>query len=160
MTKALDEAPDAIRQRFASWRKAKSEPGTQDQALFALAMSSHVAGADHSTRELAAAEVMWKARDLIREYLLGAEPAASSEQVAALNKLPWEAIEGGSEMAERLAILSAMVEIMPPVPDESELDLTKTVHHRVTEVDGNEPTEYAVRVPPEKYLSVADATRR
>ena len=137
--------------RFAGWRKAKSEPGTPDQALFALAMSSYVAGADHATRDLAGAEVMWKARDLVREYLLGAEPAASSEQVAALDKLPWEAIEGASEMAGRLEILSAIVEIMPPVPDESELDLTKTLHHRVAEDDDNQPTEYAVRVPPEYH---------
>ena len=151
VTKALDEAPDAIRGRFAGWRKAKSEPGTPDQALFALAMSSYVAGADHSTRELAAAEVMWKARELVREYLQGAEPATSSEQVAALNKLPWEAVPGASEMAGRLAILSAIVEIMPPVPDESELDFTKTLHHRVPEVDNNPPTDYAVRVPPEYH---------
>jgi pimeloyl-ACP methyl ester carboxylesterase len=151
VTRALDEAPDAIRQRFASWRKAKTEPGTSDQILFALAMSSYVAGADHTTRELAGAEVMWKARDLVREYLLGSEPAASSEQVAALDKLPWEALEGASEMARRLEIMSAIIEIMPPAPDESELDLTKTLHHRVAEVDDNEPTEYAVRVPPEYH---------
>ena len=27
VTKALEEAPDAVRDRFAAWRKAKSEPG-------------------------------------------------------------------------------------------------------------------------------------
>ncbi len=151
VTKALEEAPDAIRQRFASWRKARTEPGTSDQAIFALAMSSYLAGADHGTRDLAAAEVMWKARDLVRGYLQGAEPAGSSEQVAALNKLPWETIEGASEMHERLELLSAMIETMPPVIDESELDFTKTLHHRVAEVDDNEPTEYAVRVPPEYH---------
>ncbi len=108
-------------------------------------------GPTTATRDLAGAEVMWKARELVREYLQGAEPAASSEQIAALNKLPWEGIEGASEMAGRLAILSAIVEIMPPVPDESELDLSKTLHHRVAEVDNNAPTEYAVRVPPEYH---------
>ena len=43
VTKALAEAPDAVRDRFAAWRKAKSEPGITDQASFALAMSSYVA---------------------------------------------------------------------------------------------------------------------
>ncbi len=107
--KALDEAPDAIRDRFAIWRKARSEPGIQDQAIFALAMSSYLAGPDHAVRELAAAEVMWKARELIHEYLLGEVAAASSEQVAALGKLPWEAVPGAGEMVKRLEILSAIV---------------------------------------------------
>src|SRR5262249_6361044 len=127
------------------------EPGTSDQALFALAMSNYVAGADVATRDLAASEVMWKTRDLVREYWQGSEPAATSEQVAALNKLPWEALAGGSEMTRRLEVLSAIIENMSPVPDDSEQDLAKTVHHRVTDVDGNDPTEYAVKVPPEYH---------
>ncbi len=151
VTKALEEAPDAVRDRFAMWRKAKSEPGIRDQALFALAMSSFIAGPDHATRELPAAEVMWKARDLIRGYLLGAEAAASSEHVTELGALPWEAAAGSSEMVQRLELCSAIIELMTPVRDDSELDLTKTLHHRVPEDDGNVPTEYAVRVPPEYH---------
>jgi pimeloyl-ACP methyl ester carboxylesterase len=151
VTNVLSEAPDAVRDRFAIWRKAKSEPGTQDQALFALAMSSYLAGPDHSVREPAAAEVMWKARDLILEYMNGEEPAASSEQAAALAKLAWESVPGAAEMVGRLEILSAIVEIMPPIRDDTELDLTKTLHHRVDSNDGNVPTEYAVKVPPEYH---------
>ena len=51
VTKAI-AVPDAVRDRFASWRKAKSEPGTSRPGLFALAMSSYVAGPDHATSEL------------------------------------------------------------------------------------------------------------
>jgi pimeloyl-ACP methyl ester carboxylesterase len=151
VTKALDEAPDAIRERFATWRKARSEPGAQDQALFALAMSSYLAGADHGTRELTAAGVMWKARDLIHDYLNAEVPAASSEHVDALGKLPWEAVAGATEMAQRLEILSAIVELMAPIRDDSELNFTKTLHHRVDLDDGNVPTEYAVKLPPEYH---------
>ena len=151
VTNALAEAPDAVRDRFAIWRKARSEPGTQDQALFALAMSSFLAGPEQATRELAAAEVMWKARDLILEYLTGEEPAATSEQAAALARLPWEAVPGAGEMVGRLAVLSAIVELMPPISDDAEPDLTKTVRHRVDLNDGNVPTEYAVKVPPEYH---------
>ncbi len=149
--KALDEAPDAIRDRFAIWRKARSEPGIQDQASLALAMSSYLAGPDHAVRELAAAEVIWKARELIHEYLLGDVAAASSEQVAALGKLPWEAVPGAGEMVKRLEILSAIVGLMAPIRDDPDLDTTQTLHHRVA-ADGDEaPTEYAVRPPPEYH---------
>ena len=149
--KTVDEAPDAIRDRFAIWRKARTEPGTKDRASFALAMSSYVAGPDHATGELAAAEVMWKARDLIHEYLLGEVAAASSEQVAALGKLAWEAIPGGSEMAKRLEILSAIALLMAPIRDDPDLDTTQTLHHRVAADGDGEPTEYAVRPPPEYH---------
>ena len=151
VTKALEEAPDAVRDRFTPWRKAKSEPGTANQSLFALAMSSYIAGAAHATRDLAAAEVIWKARDLIHAYLLGMEAAATSEPVTTLGELPWEAATGSSEMAERLELLSAIIELMPPVRHDSELDFTKTLHHRVAEDDDNAPTEYAVKVPPEYH---------
>ena len=58
---------------------------------------------------------MWKARDLIRRFLLGGEPAAASEQVAALAALPWAAVAGAAEMAQRLELLAAIIELMPPI---------------------------------------------
>jgi pimeloyl-ACP methyl ester carboxylesterase len=151
VTRALEEAPDAVRERFTAWRKAKSEPGTGETALFALAMSSYVAGVAHATRDLPAAEVMWKARDLLHAYLLGTEPAGTSEQVAALGGLPWETTSASGDMIQRLELLGAIIELLPPVKHDGELDFKKTQHHRVAEDDGNEPTEYAVRVPPEYH---------
>ncbi len=149
VTRALDVAPDAVRDRFAAWRKVRSEPGTSDAALFALAMSSYVAGPDHATREPRSAEVLWQARDLVRRYLLAGDEATRSEQVAALDALPWPAVTGSSEMALRLEFLTAIIELMPPLRPDDEADLKKTLHHRVADEADNEPTEYAVRMPPE-----------
>ena len=54
-------------------------------------------------------------------------------------------------MAQRLELLTAIIELMPPLRHDDELDLTKTLHHRVAEDDDNAPTEYAVRLPPEYH---------
>ena len=148
VTRALGNAPDAVRDRFAAWRKVKSEPGTPDQASFALAMSSYLAGPENGTRELAAAEVMWKARTSC-SYCAGAEPASASEHVAALAALPWKSVSGAGEMADRLALLTAIIELMPPLLDFGDADPKKTMHHRVSEDADSEPTDYAVKVPPE-----------
>jgi pimeloyl-ACP methyl ester carboxylesterase len=151
VTEALSAAPDAVRDRFALWRKAKAEPGSSATGLFAQAMSSYVAGPDHATNELPAAEVMWKARDLIHRFCSGGEPAAQSESVAALAALPWTTVSGGGEMPQRLELLAAIIELMPPFKELGDVDLTKTLHHRVAEDADNVPTEYAVRVPPEYH---------
>ena len=151
VTKALEEAPDAVRDRFAAWRKAKSEPGITDQASFALAMSSYVCGADHATRELTAAEVIWKARDSIRSYLPGRRAGRRQRvRLLRLNALPWAGVAGAGEMVDRLELLAAIIELMPPLRDDGVTDFKKTLHHRVEEPD-NEPTEYAVKLPPEYH---------
>jgi pimeloyl-ACP methyl ester carboxylesterase len=151
VTEVISEAPEAVRDRFAMWRKARAEPGSNSSGLFASAMSSYVAGPDHATNELPAAEVMWKARDLIRQFCVGDVPAGSSEQVAALGSLPWTTVTGGGEMPKRLALLAAIIDLMPPLRDVGDLDLKKTLHHRIGEDGDNEATDYAVRVPPEYH---------
>ena len=95
VTEAISAAPDAVRDRFAVWRKAKAEPGSSATGLFAQAMSSYVAGPDHATNELPAAEVMWKARDLIQRFLPAESRRRQSEPVAALAALPWATVAGG-----------------------------------------------------------------
>ena len=60
--KAIEQAPDAVRDRFAAWRKAKSGAGTTEQDQFALAMSGYVAGSDAATSDLKIAETLWQAR--------------------------------------------------------------------------------------------------
>ena len=64
--KAIDEAPDAVRGRFAAWQKIKSDPSKNDEARFALAMSGYVAGQDEAVADLAAADVLWLARAFLR----------------------------------------------------------------------------------------------
>jgi pimeloyl-ACP methyl ester carboxylesterase len=151
LTETLSTAPDAIRDRFAVWRKARAEPGSSASGLFAKAMSSYIAGPDHATNELPAAEVMWKARDLIRRFCAGGVAAGQSEHAAALAALPWAAVAGGGEMVQRLELVSAIIELMPTIRELGDLDLTKTLHHRVAEETDSEPTEYALRLPPEYH---------
>ena len=151
VTDAISGAPEAVRDRFALWRKARAEPGSTGTGLFALAMSSYAAGPDHATNELPAAEVIWKARDLIRSFCLAGEPATGSEHVSALNALPWAGVAGAGEMVERLELMGAIIELMPPLQDPGDVDLKKTVHHRIGEDADNEPTEYAVKLPPEYH---------
>ena len=67
--KALDQAPDAVRDRLAAWRKAKARAASPPHAQFALAMSGYVAGIELAVPDLKAAEILWKARDLVASYL-------------------------------------------------------------------------------------------
>ncbi len=82
--KAIDEAPDAVRDRFVAWQKAQDDPKATDEARFALAMSGYVVGHDMAVPDLKAAEALWQARDAARGYLTVAEPAERSGQAARL----------------------------------------------------------------------------
>ncbi len=44
--KAIEQAPDAVRDRFLAWRKARPGGGTSELNQFALAMSGYVLGSD------------------------------------------------------------------------------------------------------------------
>ncbi len=150
--KAMDEAPDSVRDRFAAWRKAKGQKGSIEQSQFALAMSGYVAGPELAVPELKVAELFWKARDLIRHYVSGVEPATRSEQIAALDALDWTLAEASTDMIRRLEILTAIIERMPPQrQSDDEATPGKTLLHRVMEEEDNEPTEYAVLLPPEYH---------
>ena len=149
--KAIDEAPDAVRDRFAAWRKARSQPGVSDGAQFALAMSGYVAGHELAAPELKAAATLWKARDLVRAYLVGTEPAARSEQTADLDSLEWGDVGGATDMIRRLELLTRIVQLMPPPRHDDAMKLDETMKQRVVEEDDNAPTEYAVRLPAEYH---------
>src|SRR5262249_47296126 len=56
---ALNEAPDAVRDRFAAWEKANAEPGPTTEQRFALAMSGYLVGADAAVSDLDDAEALW-----------------------------------------------------------------------------------------------------
>ena len=91
---------------------------------------------------------MWKARDLIRCTCSASVPAGQSEHVAALRSCRGSAVAGAGEMVQRLEILSAIIGLMSPIRETRDLDLTKTLHHRVAADDDNAPTEYAVGFRP------------
>ena len=58
--KAIEQAPDAVRDRLAAWRKAPSGPSVTDEARFALAMSGYIVGHELAVPELKSAETFWK----------------------------------------------------------------------------------------------------
>src|SRR5271157_1308389 len=85
--KAIEQAPDAVRNRFLAWRKARSGAGTSDLGQFALAMSGYVVGSDAAVSELSVADTLWQARDLVHEYLAGAEATGRENILAKLEAL-------------------------------------------------------------------------
>jgi pimeloyl-ACP methyl ester carboxylesterase len=149
--KAIDLASDAVRDRLAAWRKAKSQPGLTPEAQFALAMSGYVAGHELASPDLKAALTLWKARELVRDYVAGTEPAARSQQAAQLDALDWPALAGSADMVRRLEALTRIVQLMPPPRHDDEVTPLKTMLNRVPDEENNEPTEYAVRLPPEYH---------
>jgi dienelactone hydrolase len=149
--KAIDEAPDAVRERFTAWQKAKDDPKVTDEARFALAMSGYVVGHDLAVPDLKAAEVLWQAREAARGYLTGVEPSERSGQAARLEGLPWPAAVGVADAAHRLELLTRIVQLMPPPRHDPAEPADKTTLHRVLEDENAAPTEYAVRLPLEYH---------
>jgi pimeloyl-ACP methyl ester carboxylesterase len=149
--KAIDEAPDAVRGRFAAWQKARTDPAVTDEARFALAMSGYVVGHDAAVTDLKGAEAVWQARDTARNYLSGADPADRSSSAARLEGLAWPSAAGTPEMIHRLELLTRIVQLMPPPRHDPAAVPEKTMLHRVLEDENAEPTEYAVWLPPEYH---------
>jgi pimeloyl-ACP methyl ester carboxylesterase len=149
--KSLDEAPEMVRDRLAAWRKAKPGPGLTDPARFALAMSGYVVGHEAALPDLPAAESFWKARGKVREYLTGSEPATRSEQTGKLETLEWPQATGTPDIIHRLELLTRIIQLMPPPRHEDETTPAKTVTHRVLDDENNQPTEYALKLPPEYH---------
>ncbi len=149
--KAIDEAPDAVRERFTAWQQAKDDPKASDEARFALAISGYVVGHDMAVPDLKAAEVLWQAREAARAYLTGAEPSDRSGQAARLEGLTWPAAPGVSDPVHRLELLTRIVQLMPPPRHDAGEEIDKTKLHRVLEDENAVPTEYAVRLPPEYH---------
>jgi pimeloyl-ACP methyl ester carboxylesterase len=151
--KALEEAPEAVRDRFAALRKAGVAGGASDEAQFALAMSGFVVGPEFATSELSSAETLWKARDLVHESIVSSDSAGRSGEIAKLENLPWPAAAaaGAPEMIARLELVTRMIQLMAPPRHDDTTVPEKTGLHRVSEDENPEPTEYAVRLPPEYH---------
>jgi pimeloyl-ACP methyl ester carboxylesterase len=148
--KALGEAPDAVRDRLAAWRKAKAQAGSKPQTQFALAMSGSVAGIDMAVRDLKDAQTLWKARDIVASYLTG-PPGPRSELLTQLDGLDWQSAIGSADMHRRLEALTRLIQLMPPPRHDGQTEPEKTTTNRVTDDENNEPTVYSVRLPPEYH---------
>jgi pimeloyl-ACP methyl ester carboxylesterase len=149
--KALAEAPDAVRERLAAWRKAKAGGGASEEAQFALAMSGYIVGHESAVPRLKEAETLWKARGLVREFLVSEDPSGRSDQAATIAGLEWPIAPDSAEATHDLELLTRIAQLMPPPRHHEPVEPDKTITHRVMEEGNAEPTEYAVRVPPEYH---------
>jgi dienelactone hydrolase len=149
--KALAEAPDAVRDRFVAWQKAKAESAATDEARFALAMSGYAAGADAAVADLDHAALVWKVRDLARGYLAGREAEARARDLEQLEstELPDEPAQPAS--ARKLDLLTRLVQRMPPPLADGDEKPGEPKTRRVADDDNATPTEYAVLLPPEYH---------
>ncbi|WP_165227441.1 PHB depolymerase family esterase [Aquisphaera insulae] len=151
VNRALDQAPDAVRDRFLAWRKAKAAASSTDAELFALALSGFVAGSDMAGPDLKAADVLWKARDLIRDYLGSADAASREGIVARLEDLDWPASEGAAEGYRKLELATRIVQLMPPPLYNPSAEAEKRIGHKIEAGEDQEPTEYTIVLPPEYH---------
>ncbi len=151
--RALAEAPDAVRDRFQAWQASKAEAGVTDVGRFALAMSGFVVGTEGAVADLETAATLWKARDLVKEYLASRDAAARAyllEKLEALHRPedPAKSAATGPLGLDTLARLA--VAMPPPLAEEGETP-GEPILHRVRDDENVEPTEYAVLLPPEYH---------
>jgi pimeloyl-ACP methyl ester carboxylesterase len=149
--KAIGQAPDAVRDRFLAWGKARAGSGTNDMGQFALAMSGYVVGSDFAVSDLASTEMLWQARDLVHAYLAEAAATGRENILAKLEELNWPVDEDACEGYKKLDLVTRMIQLMaPPLCDPTE-QAEKIISHKLLEPENEEPTEYAVRLPPEYH---------
>jgi pimeloyl-ACP methyl ester carboxylesterase len=149
---AMKEAPDAVRGRLDALRTSAATPNVKSEERFALAMSGYVAGSETATNDLNAAETLWKARDLLQDYLSSHDPSLRDERLESLNALTFPGSEERPEVVRKLDALTRIAgNMLPPLRSEQAAAKApdRTTIHRVLDDDNAEPTEYAVHLPPE-----------
>ena len=78
-------------------------------------------------------------------------PSGRSDSAAAIEGLAWPDFPGTTDAIRRLELLTRIVQLMPPPRHDGAAVPEKTTLHRVLEDENAEPTEYAVRLPPEYH---------
>lgn len=150
---ALRDAPDAVRDRFAAWQKARAEGSKPADGQLALAMSGYLLGADAAVDDLAVARTCWTLRDQLRTYLSGRDEAG---RASLLEKMEQTSLPDDPESPGALRLLDVVTRLaqkMPPPLHSAASDTSKTTTriHRVRDDSNEEPTEYVVAVPPEYH---------
>lgn len=152
MLLALAEAPDAVRDRFVAWQKAKDDPAIKDDARFALAASGYVVGADAAVPSLEQAAGLWKLRDQLRSYLASSDAGERATALDQLQTIPLPERPGQTVATLRLDVLTRLTTRMtPPLDAEKKTKPGKPIIHRVREDENLAPTEYSVLLPPEYH---------
>jgi dienelactone hydrolase len=149
--RALEAAPDAIRDRFGAWRRASATSSPREESLLALAMSGFVVGNDEAVSELKQADTLWQARDLIRDYLATSEASVREEIVAKLEGLDWFGDEGLREGYRKLELATRLAQLMPPPLSDLGAEAEKFIVHKLNDDQDQAATEYIVRLPPEYH---------
>ncbi len=134
----LSKAPDAARPRLEAL--AKADTALPAEARFALAMSGWVVGAESAFDQLKAADGLWHARSIVRDYLASRSEAARSTLLADLKK-----VEG----LDLDTIARLVVRMDPPLRDPDSEKPGVVTLHRVAEDDNEIPSDYALMLPPE-----------
>lgn len=146
----LGEAPDAVRGRLEAFQK--TEPAQDPSTRFALAMSGWVLGNDGAVGSLATADALWKARDLIADYLRSGSDAAREEKLDTLGTLEWT---DGTADPHKLDLDTAtrLARLMPPPLHDAEEKHRPGQPTMYQVLDDGNPvaTEYAALLPPEYH---------
>jgi hypothetical protein len=148
---AIEEAPDAVRERFASWRQATAEPDRPDAELLALAMSGFVVGSEAATSRIELAESLWQARELVRRYLIAPAADLREELIAELDALDWPADDGPPGYAKLDRVTRLVLHMRPPLHAEG-VEPETLLGHRVTGDDDDAPTDYLIQLLPNTIL--------
>jgi pimeloyl-ACP methyl ester carboxylesterase len=148
---ALGEAPDAVRDRLAAWRKANAESKPTVEAQLALAMSGYVVGIESAVPHLADADVLWTARDLIADYLRGGDEMAREAILADLDALKWPPGPPEAPELPRLELAQKLCRLMPPPLRRASEESTGDVIVNRVEAEDSIPTTYLVQLPPEYH---------
>jgi hypothetical protein len=150
VVQALAEAPDAVRDRFVASQKAQLEPGTTDEARFALAMSGFVVGSDAAVPNLETAALYWKARDLVRDYLAGHDEAARGDALRRLDALKLPDEPARPVTTRRLDLVTRLAQRMPPPWHDDSATQGEIRVHRVVDA-AEDSADYTVLLPPEYH---------
>ncbi|WP_337175050.1 PHB depolymerase family esterase [Paludisphaera sp.] len=149
--KALDEAPDAVRDRLAAWRRAKAESRPSVEAQLALAMSGYVVGIESAVPHLAEADALWTARDLIARYLRSDDEPTREAILADLDALKWPPGPPESPEIPRLELAQKLCRLMPPPFRRPSDEAAEGVIVNHVEAEDSIPTTYHVQLPPEYH---------
>jgi hypothetical protein len=142
MLRDLDEAPDALRDRFAPFAQST---GPTPPARYARALSGWIVGPDGATESLDDARALLAAREAIRSYLAAPDPTDRATALDAIRLLQKEHPE-----VVGMPTLARIARLLPPPlrrPDDEAPGRPRLL--RAGDDDNAEPTEYVAILPPE-----------
>jgi hypothetical protein len=150
LLQALADAPDATRPRLAAFEKASA--ATSPEGKLALALTGWALGPDKAVADLATAEALWRARTLVFGYLRTRDED-EEERASILDELRTLQLPASGDKSARaldLDTIDRLARNLPPPRANDHAPPTKATVLRVLDDDPrNEPTEYAVQLPPD-----------